>query len=273
MRRVTVIACAFVLALVVAGCKDGSSGPPDGQNALVQLTASASQSRGSVYLGKSAGADGLLTAIDSLRVDDAIIVLKDIVFKSAIDSEHERDSIHTEMNDEAEDHMEGMEKVDGDGSRVHFKGPFVIALKDTQPVQVALDTIPPGMYNGIKFIVHKLRSKDLVRNPGLPDSLLGYSIAISGKVKYAGGSWTDFVFKADIDEEFKAKGDFLVAPGDKLVPYVLKFDLGSWFRAPTGRILDPNDSMDRRWIRYTIKASLKGGIRCGRDRDHNGDPD
>ena len=266
------------LGLLIAGCQDNASGPREGQNALVQATASAAQPGGGVVLGKSSVSDFPMGGIDSLRVDQAILVLKDIAFKSAIDSEHTRDSMETEMESERdEDRMEGHEgffdKVDGDGNRVHFKGPFVVVLHDTTPVQIAVDTIPPGTYNGIKFIIHKLRSKDLARNPSLPDSLLGYSIAVSGSVRDTGGVWKDFVFKTDIDEEFKAKGEFTTSPGDMLTPFVLKFDLESWFRGYNGRLLDPNNAMDRWFIRAAIKASLKGHTRCGRDRNHDGDPD
>jgi hypothetical protein len=268
-----VFAAAVGLMVLLAGCRDNASGPGEGQNVLVQVTASATGGSGPVHLSKGMDAVGTLGAIDSLRVDGAVVVLKDIVFKPAIDGEHARDSVETEREDESEDHEGEMHKTDGDGHQVHFKGPFVVSLKDTTPVQIALDTIPPGTYNGIKFVVHKLRSKDISRNPALPDSLVGYSIVVAGSFKSSGGDWTSFLFKTDIDEEFKAKGNFVVSPGDILIPYVLKFDLASWFKGPYGRILDPNDSMDRRWIRYAIKASLKGGLRCGRDRDHNGDPD
>ena len=107
----------------------------------------------------------------------------------------------------------------------------------------------------------------------LPDSLLGTSVVVTGSVKYPGGAWVPFLFKADIDEDFKVKGDFTVAEGQSVTPYVLKFDLGSWFRVGTGRTLDPNDPADRHWIRYAIKASLKGRMAGGRDHNHDGRPD
>jgi hypothetical protein len=268
-----VFAAAVGLMVLLAGCSDNASGPRENQNVLVQVTASASGGSGPVQLSKAVDGFATLGAVDSLRVDGAVIVLKDIVFKSAIDTVHARDSVETDREDEMEDHEGQLHKIDGYGHQVHFKGPFVVGLQDTTPVQIALDTIPPGTYNGIKFVVHRLRSRDISRDPSLPDSLLGYSVVVAGSVKNSGGDWTSFLFKTDINEEFKAKGDFVVSPGDIMSPYVLKFDLTSWFKGPYGRILDPNNSMDRRWIRYAIKASLKGGMRCGRDHDHNGDPD
>jgi len=96
---------------------------------------------------------------------------------------------------------------------------------------------------------------------------------VSGMVKDTGGTWKPFVFKADIDEDFMSKGDFIVSEGQTLTPYVLRFDLESWFRSPSGRILDPNNSWDRFMIRWVIKGALKGNMRCGRDRNHDGRPD
>lgn len=273
MRIREIVAFALVLGMVGSGCKDSASEPEAGGTPIVQLTAAASGGGGSVYIAKVSFSGGSRSAIDSLRVRGALIVLKDIVFKAAIDTVKVRDSVETERWYKLEDAFGGIHGRGKDSSRVHFKGPFIVALQDTTPVQVALDTIPPGTYNGIRFHIHKLKSKDVQQNPSLPDTLVGYSIVVTGSVRDTAGTWTDFVYKSDINEEFKAKGDFVVAPGDKLVPYVLKFDIASWFKAPDGRIFDPNDSHDQRSIRHAIKASLHGGIRCGRDRNYDGDPD
>ncbi len=229
------------------------------------MTAASSQSSGPVTLGKVAGTQA---AIDSIRIDDALLVLKDITFTGGIDSLHDRDSVECEHHDEDEDNMS-----DDALRHVHFRGPFLVALKDTTPVQITLDTIPAGVYDGIRFMIHNLRRKDVMRNPSLPDSLLGYSVVVTGNVKYASGGWTPFVFKTNIDEDFKVKGNFVITSGDNLTPYVLRFDLASWFTDPNGKILDPNSMMDRMWIRWLIKASLKGRMVGGRDRDDDGHPD
>jgi len=267
MRRQRVAPLLIFVALVAWSCSDNSEGPGSrsGQTVAVQLTASAARPSGAVQLGKVSGTDA---AVDSIIVDDALIVLKDIKFSADIDTLHGRDSSECEHRDEEEDN----ERDDSLG-HIHFRGPFLVVLQDTTPVQITVDTIPPGTYNGIRFMIHKLRRKDVMRNPALPDSLVGFSIVVHGSVKYASGGWTPFVFRTDIDEDFKVKGNFVIGPGDNLTPYVLKFDLASWFMDGMGRILDPNSRMDRMWIRWAIKASLKGHMIGGRDHDHNGDPD
>ena len=260
---------ALAMALMLLGCSQNTTGPDSGTSgSLVRLTASGGSGLGSIRLGKLTGIDHTLASVDSLIITHAIIVLKDVKFLLAPDSVHMRDSTECERDDDAEEHGEGK----GDSS-LHFKGPFIVVLLDSTPVQIALDTIAPGLYSGIKFNIHKLRSKDVNRNPLFPDSLLGYSVAVAGLAKYPVGGWAPFLFKADINEDFKAKGDFIVAAGQTLTPYVLKFDLVSWFRSTDGRLLDPNDPDDRRGIRHAIKASLKGRMAGGRDKDNDGHPD
>ncbi len=267
MRKLIVASVVIIAALVAWSCSDNSEGPTNGsgQNVAVKLTAAAGQASGPVILGKISGTSA---TIDSIMVEDALIVLKDISFTGGIDSMHARDSVECERHDEQEDR-----ESDDALRHVHFRGPFLISLKDTTPVQITVDTIPPGTYDGIRFMIHKLRRKDVMRNPALPDSLVGYSIVVHGSVKYASGGWTPFVFRTDIDEDFKVKGDFVIMAGDNLTPYVLRFDLASWFTDPSGRILDPNNMMDRMWIRWLIKASLKGRMVGGRDHDDDGHPD
>jgi hypothetical protein len=260
---------SLVMVFVLIGCTENSSEPGSGgQGSVVQLTVSGGTDLSGVRLGKLSTAEGTLVGVDSLVVGQAIIVLKDIRFLATPDTAHMRDSTECQRDNDFEERG-GWHK----DSSLRFRGPFIVSLRDTLPVQIALDTIPPGLYSGIKFNIHKLRRTDSTSSPILPDSLLGYSIVVTGMVKHTAAGWVPFTFKADIDEDFMAKGDFTVTDGQTLTPYVLKFELASWFRSPNGTMLDPNDVTDRRWIRYAIKASLKGRMAGGRDRNHDGHPD
>jgi len=264
------------MSLLLAACKDSGSGPGSASNAtgnpVVAVTASATGTAGSISLGKTSGVGGTMAAIDSMKIDSAIIVLKDIKFLAVVDTASVRDSSRCGFDDDFW-YWHPRHWRDSVRTVLRFKGPFVVSLQDTTPVQVALDTIPPGNYTGIKFVVHRLSRWDVELDPQLPDSLIGYSIVVVGKTKFGDGSWKPFVYKANINEEFKVKGDFAVVAGDTLIPYALKFDLVSWFTAPDGRILDPNSWFDRIWIRFNIKASLKGRTIGGRDWNHDGWPD
>ncbi len=258
------------MLILIAGCTDQTTGPGSlGGNVMVKLTATPGSSAGAVQLGKDASVSGVDATVDSLYVTSATIVLKDIAFTGGIDTVRSRDSVVCEREDDMDEHEGWQDK----GFRVNFKGPFIVDMTNGTPTQITLDTIPPGTYNGIRFSIHRLRSRDVMLNPSFPDSLVGYSIVVRGNVRYSGGTFMPFVFKADINQEFKVKGNFVVAQGDNNVPYVLNFDMASWFKAPSGRVLDPNNFMDRFLIRWMIKSALGGGIHGGRDQNDDGHPD
>lgn len=264
MAHVRMIAAAFMLVLI--GCSQDASGPGGtGGAGVVQLNVATGGGQEQVSLGK---VDGTVAGVESLVVSRAVLVFKDIRFLEAPDTTHLRDSIECWRDGDWEDRW-GRKK----DTTLHFKGPFVVVLQDTTPVQIALDTIPPGQYTGIKFNIHRVRRSDLERDPQLPDSLLGYSVVVTGSVKYAAGAWVPFVFKTDINEDFKVRGDFTVAEGQTLTPYVLNLDIASWFRAPGGMILDPNGFFERHVIRFMIKGALKGRMFGGRDWNRDGHPD
>lgn len=267
MKRLPLFAGMLIL---IAGCSDQTTGPGSlGGNVMVKLTATPGASAGAVQLAKTAGVTGVDATVDSLYVSSATVVLKDIAFTGGIDTLRARDSVVCEREDDMDEHEGWQDK----GFRVNFKGPFIVDMTNGTPTQITLDTIPPGTYNGIRFSIHRLRSRDVMMNPSLPDTLVGYSIVVRGIIRYSGGTDMPFVFKTDINQEFKVKGNFVVSAGDNAIPYVLNFDMASWFKAPNGRILDPNSFMDRFWIRWAIKSALGGRMHGGRDRDNNGDPD
>jgi hypothetical protein len=272
MKRIAM--AGFIGLVCLIGCADNTSGPraTSGASVPVAVMGVAGLDGGSGPLMKSNGTEGM---IDSLRVTSSIIILKDIAFHSHIDTAQVRDSSEVEredMDEEREQHDGEHHDGKGYGNTEHFRGPFVVELLNNTPTQIALDTIPPGTYDGIKFVLHKLHRHDVVTNPLFPDSLVGYSVVVSGNVFYAGQGGTPFVFKTDINEEFKVRGDFVVEEGSNLVPYALDFQMNTWFDGRT-RILDPNSYMDRRIIRWNIKHAFKDLMKGGRDWNHDGHPD
>ncbi len=279
MKRVLVVLGGA--ALLLAGCKNGTTGPETagGGSAPVIVTAAAKAVDPTVVLGNPSGSPVSLGAAESLKVNWALVILKDIRFFSNIEAEHLRDSMDLER-DEGDGGGSNHQGEDGHGKHndhggngVNLQGPFFVLLKSKVPVEVAVDSIPPGTYDGIMFVVHKLRRVDVMRNPALPDSLIGLSVVVSGSVKDSGGVWMPFLFKTDINEEFKVKGNFVVMPGDRLVPFVLDFDLTLWFRSEDGELLDPNNPGEFQEIRQAIRSALKGHMRGGRDDDDDGEPD
>lgn len=265
----TWIAIVGMSMLVLAGCTKNTMGPESGSGTSVpvRVVASAGSSARLVGFGKSSALAGTLAAADSIQISEALLVVKDIKFISHSDTVHARDSSQCERDDDEDWHGRG------DTNHVRLRGPFLVTLHDTTAVQVAADTIPPGVYDGITFQIHKVNPHDVMMNPSLPDSLNGYSIIVTGMVHYAGGSWAPFEFRTNLNEEYKVKGNFVVSAGDRFVPYALKFDLSLWFKDSSGRVLDPNDFIARNMIRFAIRAALGGHMLGGRDDDDDGRPD
>jgi hypothetical protein len=255
MFRKLISVALFAYLLAVLGCSKGTE-PSESKLVPVQLTLKGETSN-TVSFAK------LSSQIDSIKINYAIMVLRWIQFKMNIDTVS-TDSTFTEEEER---------KMDDDPS-IRFKGPFIVTLRNEQPTPIAVDSLPPGNYNGIKFKVHRLHLRDKEREPSVPDSLIGTSIYVKGWVKQ-GDMWNDFVFATGkVNNEFKIKGDFTVTEGDLNIPYVLVFDLASWFiDSRTGQLLDPSNPGERGKIISNIKHSLKNISRGGKDRNRDGEPD
>jgi hypothetical protein len=263
MKGVTVKKLFLILGgmLIVVGllaCSKNSASPNQ-PAANVRFLISATPS-GGVILAKM-NADG--ATADSIVITQATIILKRIKFLQHADSVTV-DSVITDQEEQQHESDEG----------INFMGPFVVILNDTTPINLGDRFVPPGVYDGIEFKLHKLRTEDQSEHP-IPDSLRTYSLVVTGNVK-VGATWKPFVYKSDIDEEFKVKGQFTVTSQTSLVPFSLTFDLGTWFREggqPSGLILDPTDPLNYDAIRHAIKSSIEGQTHGGEDHDADGHPD
>ncbi len=252
--------------LVIAGCSNKMTGPQDAASGGATLDLFAT---GGIVPGQSVqpltGASLAGSRVDSIEIRGAVLVLKNIVFSANIDSLRDRDSVEATMDDERDDHDEAADIF----THVRFKGPFVVGLMNNQPTVVTVDTIPPGTYNGIRFQIHRLSRKDVMRNAMLPDSLVGFSVVVTGEVMYHDSTSKSFEFRTDINQDFKVRGNFVVHAGDRDVPYALNFNIVNWFRDRSGKLLDPNNPHDWRRIRQEIREALRGqvGFKHGRGDD------
>jgi len=252
---------AGLTAALLSGCSK-SDNPLAVTDAPVNLSVSFSKTGTVTGLQK-----GL--AVDSLRIDSAIVVLQRIKFESHIDTVSV-DTTGTAPDDERE-------------INVTFKGPFVIHVRDTIGIDFANQTLPAGTYDGIKFKIHKLQNgekhedsdernhRTLVSNDS---STRGWSIVVWGSFK-KNGVWTPFTLKLDVEVEFKIKGNFVVSNATSSVDIALNFNMGLWFKNPqTGGLLDPTDvtSANRDLFVRAVKTSFGQG-RGGHDRNHDGHPD
>ncbi|MFA6457474.1 MAG: hypothetical protein WCW40_11685 [Bacteroidota bacterium] len=208
--------------------------------------------------------------VDSLRIDSVIVVLQKIKFESHIESA----TIDTSGKDTTETEFE---------SNYMFRGPFVVHVRDSSTVSFANQTLPAGIYTGIKFKIHAFRKGEKCEDSdehnhrvgtANNDSMTGYSIAVWGGVKQ-NGVWVPFAYKTNIEVEFKLRGNFTIASSTSAVKIALRFNTGDWFQdVQTGALLDPTDSSsrNRELIKEAIKKSFEKG-RGGRDSNNDGHPD
>jgi hypothetical protein len=257
VKKLFLILGGMLIAFGLWACSKNSSSPNQ-PAANVRFLISVQPGNG-VSLAKSTS-DG--ATADSIVVTQATIILKRIKFLQHADSVTV-DSIVTDQMEHDREHEDG----------IVFMGPFVVVLNDTTPIDLGERFVPPGVYDGIEFKLHRLRSDDEGEHP-IPDSLRTYSLVVTGNVKI-GASWKPFVYKSNLDEEFKVKGQFTVTSQTSLVPFSLTFDLSTWFREggqPTGLILDPTDPLNFEAIQHAIKSSIEGRSHAGEDDNGDGHP-
>lgn len=260
-----IVILSIGIGLMIDGCSKSSN--PVGSasmNPNVNLTVAFSKGAGGTGLFKSSTA----SSNDSIRIDSAIVVLDRIKFESHIDSV----TVDSLGNNEQETEQD---------LNVTFFGPFVVHVRDTLAINFANQTLPPGIYNGIKFKIHRLQegehhedSDDLNHHgrTNTDSATVGSSIIVWGAVN-VGGVWTPFTFKFDTELEFKIKGNFVVPAATSNVNIALNFDMSAWFTDPfTGAVLNPLTSSDQQKIREAIRLSFGEG-RGGRDDGHRGRPD
>jgi hypothetical protein len=257
----------IILAIGLMGC-DNPNGPVStGNGGTVDLQVSFSKSSSGLPLLKSSGTD----AIDSLRIDSAVVVLAKIRFCSRVDT----------VAADSMGHGDDREHPEYDG--VTFRGPFVIHVRDTLSIDLGSQTLPAGTYDGVKVEIHKLqmgeRHEDCYRHRhqtiiATDTSVAGSSIIIWGSSK-KNGVWTPFTLRLDMELEFKVKGNFVVAEDTQALQIALNFNMAKWFKNPfTGALIDPTDSglFSRQTLMRAIRYAFYEG-HGGHDHNHDGHPD
>jgi hypothetical protein len=263
MIAVALVLSAMLIGSLLSGCSNDSTTGPLPSSAMVNMSVSFSKS-GTVGLNK--GTYSLFT--DSLHIDSAVVVFSRIKFLQ------HADSVSVDTGDAEHDSLEHDESIS-------FKGPFVVHVLDTVAINFASQEVPAGVYDGIKFKIHRLKGgenhedSDRHHRHALHNdsSVFGSSIAVWGSV-YKNGAWTPFTFTFDGELEFKIKGAFVVPASTSTIMIALNIDMGKWFTNPVdGTLLDPtNTSRDNLYrIREAIRASF-GACKGGHDRG-DGHPD
>jgi len=196
-------------------------------------------------LWKSTGS----SVADSLTITRARLVLKDIKFKSNVDS----------MNYKA--------------------GPVIVELNLTTAAQTLdVKEVPFGTYNRIEFDVHRTQPSEIsgmstADQAAFADFLAGevYSIIIEGTVYRTGQSDTAYVYRSKVDDQQKYDlvPELTISEQALDANVTLLISSGSWFKDTSGLLVDPTDPNNEGIIDENLKAS----IRVFKDNNKDGSKD
>lgn len=144
-------------------------------------------------------------------------------------------------------------------------GPKVVSIDLSGALkQISSGVLPAGVYNKVKFEIHKAEDNESISDPEFKEGTQGFSFIIKGK--YNGKS---FVYRAKRSISIIIIFDTPITIQEIQHYITMIIDGNSWFTA-NGTILDPADPGKENEIDDSITNSFG---RAFKDDDHNGVPD
>jgi hypothetical protein len=202
--------------------------------------------------------------LTSIELDTVKILIRDVKLENESDSsEYES---HSGM------HSDTSFEYKSEDVKV---GPFVVYLNlNGMTTDFAVNNIPAGSYNEIKFKIHQIQASEVPPDPEFKegtDEAHRYSVIIKGKYNSV-----PFVYKSRKSAYQKIKLDTLLQVQDNSVTNLtITVDPNSWFMYGQTE-LDPTDSTNAYIIDNNIARAFKSAFeddnhdgQC--DNDHYGD--
>jgi hypothetical protein len=157
----------------------------------------------------------------------------------------------------------------GNQDSTNFKvGPYVLYLNFSGVTYIDQTYIPPGTYDKIKFMVHKLGDNETPPDPDFVDANGRYSVVVRGS--YSG---IPFTYKSDKSAHQKLTCANSLEVGTTIVTNVtLRVKPYIWF-IKNGVYLDPADPNNRNDIDNNIKDNINNNFKCFKDNNKDGQPD
>ena len=148
-------------------------------------------------------------------------------------------------------------------------GPFVVKLNLTgTTIDFAINNIPTGSYDRIKFEIHKIEASETLSDPefrGGTDASLRYSVIVKGKY-----NTVPFIYKSRKSAKQDLKLETPVTVDENGVANLtITVDPFTWF-ANSVNTFDPTDPANENDIDNNIKESFKKAFR---DNNHDGKED
>lgn len=148
-------------------------------------------------------------------------------------------------------------------------GPYAVSLSLTGNSTTVLATrVPPGMYDRVRFTLHKPEDFEPIPDPEFREGESGqlrYSVIVRGTYNGAG-----FVYKSRENASQEVRLDAPITVSDEgSVNVTMTVDPHSWFFR-NGQELDPTNPANAQAIDNAIKASF---ARAFKDNNRDGRPD
>jgi len=148
-------------------------------------------------------------------------------------------------------------------------GPFVVKLNLTgTTIDFAINNIPTGSYDRIKFEIHKIEASETLSDPEFregTDASLRYSVIVKGKY-----NTVPFIYKSRKSAKQDLKLETPVTVDENGVANLtITVDPFTWF-ANSVNTFDPTDPANENDIDNNIKESFKKAFR---DNNHDGKED
>ncbi len=233
---------AVIFVFLLQGCNSNTTGPVGSTVSLSFATNSG--------LNK--------TNLTSIELDTVKILIRDVKLENESDSS------------DYESHS-GMDKITGDNYRSEDVkvGPFVVLLNlNGITTDFAVNNIPAGSYNEIKFKIHQIQASEVPPDPEFKDGndeAHRYSVIVRGKYNSV-----PFVYKSRKPAYQKIKLDSLLQVQDNSITNLtITVDPNSWFMNGQTE-LDPTDSTNAYIIDNNISRSFRSAFE---DDNHDGQCD
>jgi hypothetical protein len=206
---------------------------------------------GTVSLSFSKGISLQKTSED-FQLTEVKILLRDIKLEKESDGESEGE--------------EGNDETECEAVKV---GPFIVNLNiDGSTTDFAVNNLPAGIYDELKFEIHKLEASETPPDPEFKDgdnSSLRYSVIVKGVYNS-----NEFVYKSRKSAHQELEFENLLVVGENTATNLtIAVDPSSWFYKE-GVLLDPTNPSNENDIDNNIEHSFKKAFK---DNDHDGDDD
>ena len=142
-------------------------------------------------------------------------------------------------------------------------GPFVVYLNLAgMTTDFAVNNVPPGSYDRIRFRVHTLEDSETPPDPEFKDGSLRYSVIVKGVYNSV-----PFIYKSkkSAHQDLKLETPLQVAD-NSTANLTITVDPPNWFYKDNV-LMDPNDPANENDINNNIEHSFK---KCFRDDDKDG---